>query len=215
MTISLDNVAEVFKSERTSLVETIILQNFIKFKTKALSKVLRRIRDDKKIKCERLAFNNCHFQKVCPKLFCSTLNKMSYVFIGDDFRTKTTETQITFLLWTIILHPVCKIMKLEYGMMMKLFGPRKLLAAVENKLQFDHLFGKVKEEDEEEITFATIKSILETGLRADIIFEGREEEYEEVKNDLCRTTGQPRNLFNVPTGHKYIKQLDGKLRRIY
>ena len=47
MTISLDNVAEVFKSERTFLVETIIL-----------SKVLRRIRDDKKIKCERIAFNN-------------------------------------------------------------------------------------------------------------------------------------------------------------
>ena len=111
MTISIDNIAEVFKSERTSLVETIILQNFIKFKTKALSKVLRRIRDDKKIKCERLAFNNCHFQKVCPKLFCSTLNKMSYVFIGDDFGTKTSEIQITFLLWTIILHPGCKIIK--------------------------------------------------------------------------------------------------------
>ena len=215
MTISLDNVAEVFKSERTSLVETIILQHFFKFKTTVLSKVLRRIRDDKKIKCERIAFNNCNFQNVCPKLFCTTLSKMSFVYIGDRFGTKITYMQISLLLWMIILNSGCRIMDLDYDMKMILTGPRRLLATVTSKLKLDRMFGKVKTEFQEQLTQAHIASVYITGLRPNITFEGREEEYEKVKDEVCREAGLPREMLQGRTGLNYIRQLDGNLRRVY
>ena len=111
LNISPKNAAEVFKSKRSRLIGKITLRDFEESHTKLASKVLKHIRDNEDLKCERLNFVNCNFVRVCPNLLSASLNRMVYVNIGDNAGiTVISQEQFSSILFDTILNQECKIM---------------------------------------------------------------------------------------------------------